>query len=156
MAVAIDPLREGRPMEGMWLSDLVKGWSPALRAFFVGLARNGLSAHPEEVPLSGFIAFLRFYTLLRRDTWAFSYLPANGDTILVKPLVGKLRKMGGTVITPDSRGVSTAQWSRRSTRASPARRHFRRAETHSAQTASRRTGTSWRPSRFHSCAASLM
>lgn len=97
MAVSIDPFGEGQPMEGMWLSDLVKGWSPALRAFFVGLARNGLSAQPEEVPLSGFIAFLRFYTLLRRDAWAFSYMPANGGTALVEPWVEKVREYGGTI-----------------------------------------------------------
>ena len=80
LSVGIDPLREGQPMEGMWLGDLVKSWSPALCAFFIGLARNGLPAHPEEVPLAGFIAFLRFYTLMRRDAWAFSYLPADGGT----------------------------------------------------------------------------
>ncbi|MCP4537335.1 MAG: FAD-dependent oxidoreductase [Chloroflexi bacterium] len=97
LAISIDPLREGQPMEGMWLSDLVKHWSPALRAFFIGLARNGLSAHPEEIPLSGFIAFLRFYTLMRRDAWAFSYMPADGGTSLVEPLLGKLREMGGEV-----------------------------------------------------------
>jgi isorenieratene synthase len=97
LAVSIDPLREGQPMEGMWLSDLVKHWSPALRAFFIGLARNGLSAHPEEIPLSGFIAFLRFYTLLRRDAWAFSYMPTDGGTSLVEPLAGQLQEMGGEV-----------------------------------------------------------
>jgi isorenieratene synthase len=97
LAVTIDPLREGQPMEGMWLSDLVSYWSPALRAFFIGLARNGLSAHPEEIPLSGFIAFLRFYTLLRRDAWAFSYMPSDGGTSLIDPIVGKLREMGGEV-----------------------------------------------------------
>jgi isorenieratene synthase len=97
LAVSIDPLREGQPMEGMWLNDLVKHWSPALRAFFIGLARNGLSAHPEEIPLSGFIAFLRFYTLLRRDAWAFSYMPSDGGASLVEPLVGQLRTMGGEV-----------------------------------------------------------
>ena len=97
LAVSIDPLREGQPMEGMWLSDLVRYWSPALRAFFIGLARNGLSAHPEEIPLSGFIAFLRFYTLLRRDAWAFSYMPSDGGTSLIDPIVGKLREMGGEV-----------------------------------------------------------
>jgi isorenieratene synthase len=98
LAVGIDPLAEDQPMEGMWLTDLVKGWSPALRALFVGLARNGLSALPAEIPLSGFIAFLRFYTLLRRDAWAFSYLPADGGTSLVEPVAGKLRRLGGTVV----------------------------------------------------------
>ncbi|MFQ5615324.1 MAG: FAD-dependent oxidoreductase [Anaerolineales bacterium] len=97
LAVGIDPLREGQPMEGMWLSDLIKGWSPTLRSFFVGFTRNGLSAHPEEIPAAGFVAFLRFYTLLRRDTWNFSYLPADGGTSIIDPMVGKLRTLGGAV-----------------------------------------------------------
>jgi isorenieratene synthase len=96
--IGVDPLREGQPLEGAWLSDLVGGWSPALRALFVGLTRNGLSALPEEIPLSGFIAFLRFYTLLRRDAWAFSYLPADGGSSLAEPLAGKVHEMGGTVL----------------------------------------------------------
>lgn len=96
-ALGIDPLGEGQPLEGLWLSSLVKGWAPALRAFFVGLARNGLSAHPEEIPLSGFVAFLRYYTLRRRDAWAFSYMPADGGTTLVDPVVEKLRELGGTL-----------------------------------------------------------
>lgn len=66
-AMGVDPMDEGQPLEGMYLDELVRYWSPKARAFFVGLARNGLSASPEEIPLSGFIAFLRFYSLLRRD-----------------------------------------------------------------------------------------
>jgi isorenieratene synthase len=96
--IGVDPLREGQPLEGMWLSDLVGGWSPAMRALFVGLTRNGLSALPEEIPLSGFVAFLRFYTLLRRDAWAFSYLPADGGSSLAEPLAGKVHEWGGTVL----------------------------------------------------------
>ena len=96
-AVAIDPLREAQPLAGLWLDDLVKDWSPALRALFIGLARNGLSARPAEIPLSGFIAFLRFYTLLRRDAWVFSYLPDDGGTSLIEPMVQKLDCLGGAV-----------------------------------------------------------
>jgi isorenieratene synthase len=95
--IGIDPLREGQPMEGLWLSDLVSGWSPALRALFIGLTRNGMSALPEEIPLSGFIAFLRFYTLLRRDAWAFSYLPTDGGTSLAEPLAARVRELGGRI-----------------------------------------------------------
>ena len=97
MAIGIDPLREDQPMEGWVLDDLMRGWSPALRAFFIGLARNGLSAQPNEIPLSGFIAFLRFYTLLRRDAWAFSYLPDDGGTSLVNPLVKRVQALDGTI-----------------------------------------------------------
>jgi protoporphyrinogen oxidase len=93
--LGVDPLGEGQPLEGLWLSDVVGGWSPALRALFIGLTRNGLSAQPEEIPLSGFVTFLRFYTLLRRDAWAFSYLPADGGTCLAEPLAGKVRELGG-------------------------------------------------------------
>jgi isorenieratene synthase len=96
-ALGIDPLAEGQPLEGLWLSDFVRGWPPALRAFFVGLARNGLSARPEEVPSSGFVAFLRFYTLRRRDAWAFSYMPADGGMTLIDPLERILRNTGGSL-----------------------------------------------------------
>ncbi|MBN1934316.1 MAG: FAD-dependent oxidoreductase, partial [Anaerolineae bacterium] len=97
LSVGIDPPGEDQPLEGLWLDDLVRGWSPALRALFTGLARNGLSAKPGEVPLSGFIAFLRFYTLLRRNAWAFGYLPADGDASLIEPLLRQVLACGGIV-----------------------------------------------------------
>jgi isorenieratene synthase len=95
--IGIDPLRESQPMAGMWLSDLLRGWPPAMRALFAGLVRNGLPAPPEEVPVSGFVAFLRFYTLLRRDAWAFAYLPGDGGASLAEPLAARLCALGGTV-----------------------------------------------------------
>lgn len=97
MAVGIDPFAENQPLEGMTLGDLTKKWSPALKSFFLGLARNGLSSHPDEVSISGFIAFLRFYTLLRRDAWMFSYLPEDGGTSICEPLAGKVRELGSRV-----------------------------------------------------------
>jgi isorenieratene synthase len=96
--LGVDPLGEAQPLEGLWLSDLVGDWSPSMRALFVGLTRNGLSALPEEIPLSGFIAFLRFYTLLRRDAWSFSYLPADGGTCLAEPLATRVQALGGTLV----------------------------------------------------------
>jgi len=97
MAVGIDPFAEGQPMEGMTLGELTKKWSPALKALFLGLARNGLSSHPDEVSMSGFIAFLRFYTLLRRDAWMFSYLPEDGGTSVCEPLAAKVTELGGRI-----------------------------------------------------------
>ena len=97
MAVGIDPFAENQPMEGMTLSDMTKRWSPALKSFFLGLARNGLSSHPDEVSISGFIAFLRFYTLLRRDAWMFSYLPEDGGTSICEPLAARVANLGGRV-----------------------------------------------------------
>jgi len=55
----------------------LSGWTSTLIDFFAGLTRNALSARVNEIPASGFVAFLRFYTLLRRDAWAFSYLPST-------------------------------------------------------------------------------
>jgi len=97
MAVGIDPFAENQPMEGMTLGSMTKNWSPALKSFFLGLARNGLSSHPDEVSISGFIAFLRFYTLMRRDAWMFSYLPEDGGTSLCEPLSAKVTELGGRV-----------------------------------------------------------
>jgi isorenieratene synthase len=97
-AMSIDPLREGKSLQGLTLADFCRGWSRSLRAFFAGLARSGLSAHPEEVPLDGFIAFLRFYTLLRRDAWAFDYLPNDAGSVLIEPLLERIRNLGGEVI----------------------------------------------------------
>ena len=95
--LGVDPVGEGQPLAGMWLSDVVGGWSPALRSLFIGLTRNGLSGLPEEIPLSGFITFLRFYTLLRRDAWAFAYLPTDGGSCLAEPLAERVRQLGGEV-----------------------------------------------------------
>jgi isorenieratene synthase len=97
MAVGIDPFAEDQPMEGHMLGTYIRKWSPALRAFFTGLARNGLSTHAEEIPLAGFLAFLRFYTLLRRDAWAFSYLPADGGTSVAEPLAARVESLGGQI-----------------------------------------------------------
>jgi isorenieratene synthase len=97
MAVGIDPIAEGQPMQGMTLGQVTRKWSPALKALFLGLARNGLSSHPDEVPISGFIAFLRFYTLLRRDAWVFSYLPDDGGTCICDPLGARIQQLGGEV-----------------------------------------------------------
>jgi hypothetical protein len=97
MAVGIDPFGENQPMEGMTLGGMTWHWSHALQSFFLGLARNGLSSHPDSVPLSGFIGFLRFYTLMRRDAWKFSYLPEDGGTSVCEPLSEKVRSLGGEV-----------------------------------------------------------
>jgi isorenieratene synthase len=98
-ALAIDPLMEDQPLPGMTMADFCRGWSPTLIDFFTGLTRNALSASPQEIPASGYVAFLRFYTLLRRDAWAFSYLPTNGGEAIVEPMLSTLRALGGEVIT---------------------------------------------------------
>ena len=84
-------------LEGWQLGDLTRRWPPALKGFFLGLARNGLSANPEDVPISGFIGFLRFYTILRRDAWVFSYLPEDGGTSVCEPLGARIQALGGAI-----------------------------------------------------------
>ena len=96
MGVGIDPFAESQPMDGLMLGDMTRKWSPAVRALFIGLARNGLATVPDEMPLSGFLAFLRFYTLLRRDAWVFSYLPEDGGTSITEPLGAKIRSLKGS------------------------------------------------------------
>lgn len=96
-AMAIDPIAEQQPLTGMTLADLTKGWSPHMRAMFAGLARNALAAEPEEIPAAGFIAFLRFYTLLRRKAWGFDLLPAGGGEAISEPLAHKVRQLGGEI-----------------------------------------------------------
>ncbi|MDX9991873.1 MAG: FAD-dependent oxidoreductase [Anaerolineales bacterium] len=96
-ALGVDPLVENQPLAGLTLGGLTRNWSPALRAMFEGLARNALSADPQEVPLSGFLAFLRFYTLLRRDAWVFSYLPEEGGASVTEPLAARIQALGGEI-----------------------------------------------------------
>lgn len=98
MAVGVDPFGEDQPLEGHTLGGYVGKWSPALRAFLTGLARNGLSTHADEIPLAGFLAFLRFYTILRRDAWDFSYLPTDGGTAVCEPLAERVRALGGQIL----------------------------------------------------------
>lgn len=97
-ATAYDPAVEQTPLERFTLADFFKGWSPTLQALFVGLARNFTSARSDQVPQAGFIAFLRFYTLLRRDSWAFSYLDRDSHTALIAPLQARLEATGVRVM----------------------------------------------------------
>jgi isorenieratene synthase len=96
-ALAIDPIAEHKSLHGMSLADFTAGWSPTLVSFFAGLVRSALAAHPNQVPASGFIAFLRFYTLLRRDAWAFSYLPGSGGQCISEPVAEVVRRLGGEI-----------------------------------------------------------
>ncbi len=96
-AMSIDPLAEHKSLTGFTLADFMDGWSPTLKSFFAGLARNALAHHPEHVPAAGFIAFLRFYTLLRRDTWIFDYLPEPGGTAVIEPLTEVAKSFGANI-----------------------------------------------------------
>jgi isorenieratene synthase len=96
MAMGIDPFVEDQPLEGLTFGNALKKWGPSFRSLFFGLTRNGLSTDPDEVPLAGFLAFLRFYTLMRRDAWAFEYLPNGGGDVCEK-LAAKIIALGGVI-----------------------------------------------------------
>ena len=96
MAIGIDPFVEDQPLQDLTFGKELKRWGPAMRSLFFGLTRNGLSTDPDQVPLSGFLAFLRFYTLMRRDAWAFNYLP-NGGGEVCESLSGRIIQLGGEI-----------------------------------------------------------
>ncbi len=96
-ALSIDPLVEDQPLHGLTLHEVCRGWSHRMKALFTGLSRNGLPANPDQIPASGFFAFLRFYTLRRRDAWAFSYLPTESPTSIVAPMLQVIGNLGGEV-----------------------------------------------------------
>ncbi len=96
MSIGIDPFVEDQPLEGYTFGGALKNWGSALRSLFFGLTRNGLSADPNQVPLAGFLGFLRFYTVMRRDAWAFEYLPNGGGEICEK-LAAQVQRLGGTI-----------------------------------------------------------
>ncbi|MCX6022535.1 MAG: FAD-dependent oxidoreductase, partial [Chloroflexi bacterium] len=97
-ALTHDPRRPDALLESMTVADLLWGWPESLRSLVFALARNGLSSDVGEVSLAGFLAFLRFYTLLRRDAGAFDYLAADPGSTIIDPLVEVLRSAGGTLI----------------------------------------------------------
>jgi isorenieratene synthase len=96
--VGFDPIKEGIALDGLMMQDFFRGWTPNLRATFTGLAVNLLAAPKEHISLAGIIAALRFYTLLRRDSWQMEYLPDNPHTAVIQPLIEALKKGGGQVI----------------------------------------------------------
>ncbi len=96
-ALSIDPLAEDQPLYGLTLAEVCKGWSPDITSLFTGLSRNALPANPDQIPASGFFAFLRFYTLRRRDAWAFSYFPTDSARAIIAPLLHTLTALGGEI-----------------------------------------------------------
>ena len=98
LALAYDPLIEPTPLAEHTLAELFTHWPPRMQAFMTALMRNGLAAHPEEVSLGGALAFLRFYTLLRRDAWAFEYFAADAEAALIAPLTAAITAQGGELL----------------------------------------------------------
>ena len=104
LTLAVDPIREGKAWDGLPLRLFFRGWTPNLRATFEGLAANLLAAPLDEIDLAAFIAALRFYTVLRRDSWAMHYLPQDAETSVIRPLAQAIEARGGRIL-----GGMTAQ-----------------------------------------------
>ena len=99
MTLGFDPIREGIALDGLLMKDYFRGWTPNLRAAFTGLGHNLLAAASDNITLAGFIAAMRFYTMLRRDAWKLQYLPGNSHDCLIKPLIDGIKQRGGLVMT---------------------------------------------------------
>jgi isorenieratene synthase len=97
LTVGVDPIREGKAWDGLTLNDYFTGWTPNLKATFKGLGVNLLASPAEHISLSGFIAALRFYTMLRRDSWQMSYYPEDGNTSVIAPLIQHIEAHGGRI-----------------------------------------------------------
>ena len=98
LTIGFDPIREGRALDGLMMREYFRGWTPNLKATFIGLGKNLLAAPQENISLTAFIAALRFYTMLNRETWHPHFLPDDSNTALIAPMVAKLEALGGRVI----------------------------------------------------------
>lgn len=101
-AVGLDPIKEEVRLDGLTIDDFFRGWTPNLKATFVGVGQNLLAAPSESISLTGLIAALRFYTILRRDQWQMQYFPANTNDSLIQPLIDSFLATGGQIM----RGVT--------------------------------------------------
>jgi carotenoid phi-ring synthase / carotenoid chi-ring synthase len=97
LTIGTDPIKEQQAWDGLLMKDFFLGWTPNLRATFEGLGANLLAAPKNQISLTGFIAALRFYTMLRRDSWHMAYMPADSNTTLIQPLIETIRANGGAV-----------------------------------------------------------
>lgn len=99
MTVGIDPFEEELALDGLMMREFFRGWTPNLRATFTGLGVNLLAAPAHKIPLTAFIAALRFYTILRRDSWIMRYLPANPQECLLDPLIDHIHSHDGLLMS---------------------------------------------------------
>lgn len=95
LTVGMDPIKEQRALDGLMMKEYFRGWTPNLRATFTGLGANLLAAPVDQISLTGFIAAMRFYTMLRADSWQMTYLPADSHTALIQPLADHISREGG-------------------------------------------------------------
>jgi len=96
--VGLDPLKEQIALDGLMMDEYFRGWTPNLRATFTGVGVNLLAAPVETISLTAFIAALRFYTTLRRDSWRMQYFPDNPHNCLLQPLIDHIQNREGKIL----------------------------------------------------------
>lgn len=96
-AVGFDPIKEQSTLEGLNMKEFFRGWTPNLRATFTGLGVNLLAAPKEQISVTALIAALRFYTVLRRDSWRMWFFPSHSHASLIQPLLNTIESNGGCV-----------------------------------------------------------
>lgn len=96
--VGLDPLKEQIALDGLGMKEYFRGWTPNLRATFHGLGVNLLAAPADSISLTAFIAALRFYTMLRRDSWRLQFFTGNSHDHLIAPLIKVIEAHGGKVV----------------------------------------------------------
>ena len=97
LTVGYDPIREKSALDGLMMREYFRGWTPNLKATFVGVGQNLMAAHMDDTDFSAYVAAMRFYTMMRRDTWHMDYFPADSNTCLIQPLVDKIIENDGQI-----------------------------------------------------------
>ncbi len=108
LSAGFDPIMEETELPGLTIEDYFRFWTPNLRATFRGLGHSLLAAPSESISLAGFIAAIRYYTLLRRDTWRLSYLPGNSDDCLIRPMIERINANGQVLLGARVTGLRRA------------------------------------------------
>jgi isorenieratene synthase len=98
LTLAFDPFKERLAWDGLLLKDYFRTWTPNLKATFIGLGKNLLASPEDHITLTAFIAALRFYTILRRDSWRIAYLPDSAARCLIDPLLARIEGQGGQIM----------------------------------------------------------
>ena len=94
-ATGLDPIREQSRLDRFSVDEFYRLWTPNIEATIRGLTRNMLAAPDEAITLDGVLSALRFYTLLRRDTWYPYFFPCNIQSALIDPLAQTIQQNGG-------------------------------------------------------------
>ncbi len=98
LTAGFDPIREKIALDGLMMKDYFGGWTPNLKATFVGLGKNLLAAPMENISFTGFVAAMRFYTLLNRESWHPHFFPDDAHTALIAPMIEKLKALDGWIM----------------------------------------------------------